>query len=62
MVHRERERELYQKNEKENGFRERDRERERALNRKNERKMGWVQRERERERELYQIKITKKTG
>ena len=49
MVHRERERELYQINEKENGFRERARE---NFNRKNE-KEKWVGfRERERERAL----------
>ena len=46
---RERERELYQINEKENGFRDRERAGE-SFNRKNE-KEKWVQRE----RELYQI-------
>ena len=52
MVHRERERELYQINEKENGFRERERARE-SFNRKNE-KEKWVGlRERERERESF---------
>ena len=59
MVHKERERKLYQINEKENGFREREREQERALTKKMRKKNGLGS---ERERELYQIKMRKKMG